>query len=95
MWRVVGLNDSEGVMDVGSGGNIPGVTGQGACAETAHVIAKVSDDRSTNSWGRLEAGDSTVVKSSEEKPPKRSLRIHSLVRYQTRLMSNSITVVYS
>ena len=45
MWRVVGLNDSEGVMDVGSGGNIPGVTGQGACAETAHVIAKVSDDR--------------------------------------------------
>jgi hypothetical protein len=31
-------------METRNGGNVPGVTGQGACAETACVIGKIGND---------------------------------------------------
>ena len=34
----------KGVMKVGDSGDVPGVTGQGACDETGLVIDKMSDD---------------------------------------------------
>ena len=41
--RPVGVND-EGVMEMRNGGDVPRVTGQGACAETELVVDQVSDD---------------------------------------------------
>ena len=40
---VVDVSD-EGVVKMRNGGDVPGVTGQGACAETGYVIGKASDD---------------------------------------------------
>ena len=31
-------------MEVRDGSNVPGITGQGACAETAYVVGKIGDD---------------------------------------------------
>jgi len=39
-----GVVDEEAVMEVRDCGGVPGVTGQGARAETEHVIDKVGDD---------------------------------------------------
>ena len=36
--------NGEGAVEVGSGSSVPGMTGQGACAETVHVVEKVVDD---------------------------------------------------
>jgi hypothetical protein len=47
---------------------------------------------STISWGRIVAGDEGVMEVPGEPPPGRILRIVARVRYQTRLMSRSITV---
>ena len=44
--------DGKGVVEMGNGGNVPGVTGQGACAETAHVIDQVRDDDSDDLEGK-------------------------------------------
>jgi len=36
--------DEKVVMEVRDGSDVPRVTGQGACAETADVVAKICDD---------------------------------------------------
>ena len=37
-------SSDKGVMEAGGGSNVPGITGQGACAETACVVDEISDD---------------------------------------------------
>ena len=43
----------KGVMEMRNGGNIPGVTCQGARAETARVIYEIGDDHFDNLKGKL------------------------------------------
>jgi hypothetical protein len=40
-------------------GDVPGVTGEGTCQKTAHVIGKVGDDHFDNLLGKL-GGDGWV-----------------------------------
>ena len=47
---------------------------------------------STISWGSLVAEDEGVVEVPGKPPPEHILRTLAIVRYQTRLMSSSITV---
>ena len=37
-------SSDKGVMEVGNGCDVPGVTGQGACAETPPVVHEMGDD---------------------------------------------------
>jgi len=44
-----GVNrNGKGVMKMRNSGDVPGGTGQGACAKTAHVVDKIGDDRFDN-----------------------------------------------
>ena len=38
------VTNDKGVMEMGNGGDVPGVTGQGACAETVFVVEMCEDD---------------------------------------------------
>jgi hypothetical protein len=44
--------NGEGVVKTRNSGDVPGITGQGACAETALVIGKIADDRFDNLQGK-------------------------------------------
>ena len=44
---------NEGVMEVGNGGDVPGVAGQGACEETASVIDEMVDDHFNDLLGKF------------------------------------------
>ena len=47
-----GNHSSKGVMEVRNGGDIPGVTGPGACKETALVVDEMGDDHFDNLVGK-------------------------------------------
>ena len=50
---VIGVDaNGEGVVEMGNCGNVPGVTGQGACAETAHIMDQIRDDCSDDLEGK-------------------------------------------
>jgi len=51
--RVV-VDRGKGVMEVGNSGDVPGVTGQGACAETACVVSKIGGDHSEDIQGKAD-----------------------------------------
>jgi hypothetical protein len=53
--RGIGSSD-KGVMEMGNGDDVPGVTGQGACAETAPVVDKMLDDHFDDLLGKLGDG---------------------------------------
>ena len=38
------VTHDEGVMEMGNGGDVPGVAGQGACAETVFVVDEMCED---------------------------------------------------
>ena len=37
-------SDEKGVIEVGSGGDVPGVAGQGACTEIVRAVDRMGDD---------------------------------------------------
>jgi len=39
-------------MEAGNGGNVPGITGQGACVETGRIIDQMGDDNSDDLQGK-------------------------------------------
>ena len=45
-------SSDEGVMEMGNGGDVPGVTGQGACAETARIVDEMGDDHFDDLLGK-------------------------------------------
>ena len=52
-----GVDASEkGLVEMRHGGDIPGVTSQGACAETAYVIGKIDDDHFDDLLGKPGSG---------------------------------------
>ena len=52
--------DSKGVMEMGNGGDVPGVTYQGACVETARVEGKVGDNYLDDLEGKPGGGGTSV-----------------------------------
>ena len=50
--RRVHLMNGEGVVEMGNGGDIPGVAGHGACAKSAIVVDKIGDDIFDNLLGK-------------------------------------------
>jgi len=61
---------NKGVMEVGNGGNVPGIAGQGACKETALVIDEMVNDHFNNLLGKFEFGGSrgNLCRSATGKP---------------------------
>jgi hypothetical protein len=45
-------SSDEGVMEMGNGGNVPGVTGQGAREETARIVDEMGDDHFDDLLGK-------------------------------------------
>ena len=41
---LVVISDGKGMVEMGNSGNVPGVTGHGARAETAYIVDKICDD---------------------------------------------------
>ena len=44
--------EDKGVIEMRNSGDVPGVTGQGACAETVCVVSKISDDHFDDLQGK-------------------------------------------
>ena len=42
----------KGVSEVGNGGNVPGITGQGACAEVGRIVGKMGGDNFDDPQGK-------------------------------------------
>ena len=42
----------EGVMEMGNGDNVPGVTGHSACVKTVHIVGEVGDDHFNDLLGK-------------------------------------------
>ena len=56
------VTHDEGVMEMGNSGDVPGVTGQGACAETVFVVDEMCEDDLDDILGKPPGGEGWVCR---------------------------------
>jgi hypothetical protein len=74
-------------------GDVPRVTGRGACTEAMLAIDKMGDVDFDGLQGRPGGRGERVVEFPAETPTEHILRILARIRHQPRLASSSIAVV--
>jgi len=79
-------------MEMRDRGDVPGITGEGACKEATCSIDKMGDDHFDDLQGKFGGGDERAMGSCSETPEEKSCPILARLRNQTHITNSSIAV---